>query len=95
MEGILTALVTPTKGQLPDVGEDEGGTRSGVHTEDTEDTESISRKNHGKIYVHKETKKKKKIVTKKNKYQMGGSTSGNSNIKPEKEYEIEEGGRDE
>ena len=23
---------------------------------------------------------------------MGGSTSGNSNIKPEKEYEIEEGG---
>ena len=26
---------------------------------------------------------------------MGGSTSGSSNIKPEKEYEIEEGGRDE
>ena len=41
MEGISTALVTPTKGQLPDVGEDEGGTRSGVNTEDTEDTESI------------------------------------------------------
>ena len=43
----------------------------------------------------KKQKKKKKIVTKKKKYQMGGSTSGNSNIKPEKEYEIEEGGRDE
>ena len=71
MEDILTALVTPTKGQLPDVGEDEGGTRSGVHTEDTEDTESISRKNHGKIYVHKETKKKEKNSYKEEKVSDG------------------------